>query len=181
MLLVDHPRPRSGRDKFNATSPSITNRKRCLTEQNESFLVVGLVVSDDEGSWLFSIVVRNTTGPRMEEEGNQLKYYGMVFGDSPNRYGYCRVDYVLWVKLYVFRYWILPIPTWKTLYFSLLDLAVSLWLKFTFQTYQLVYYNLFVFVSSIAKISFILFVSCFVKQHPGRSHVLLDIYDCEIL
>jgi hypothetical protein len=65
--------------------------------------------------------------------------------------------------------------------FFALDLAVSLVLEFTFQTYQLVYYNLFVFVSSIAKISFILFVSCFVKQHPGRNHVLLDIYDCEIL
>jgi hypothetical protein len=37
--------------------------------------------------------------------------------------------------------------------FFALDLAVSLVLEFTFQTYQLVYYNLFVFVSSIAKIS----------------------------
>jgi hypothetical protein len=33
----------------------------------------------------------------------------------------------------------------------------------------------------IAKISFILFVSCFVKQHPGQNYVLVDIYDCEIL
>ena len=43
------------------------------------------------------------------------------------------------------------------------------------------YYKLFVFVSSIAKISCILFVSCFVKQHPGRNFVLVEIYDCEIL
>ena len=34
------------------------------------------------------------------------------------------------------------------------------------------YYKLFVFVSFIAKISFILFVSCFVKQHPGRNYVI---------
>ncbi len=68
----------------------------------------------------------------------------------------------------------------NSLFFAL-DSAVSLWLEFTFQTYQLVYYNLFVIVSSIAKISFILFVSCFVKQHPGWNCVLLDIYDCEIL
>ena len=40
----------------------------------------------------------------------------------------------------------------NSLFFAL-DLAVSLVLEFTFQIYQLVYYNLFVFVSSIAKIS----------------------------
>ena len=68
----------------------------------------------------------------------------------------------------------------NSLFFAL-DLVVSLYLKFTFQTYQLVYYKLFVFVSSIAKISCILFVSCLVKQHPGRNFVLVEIYDCEIL
>ena len=69
----------------------------------------------------------------------------------------------------------------ENIQFFALDLAVSLVLEFTFQTYQLVYYKLFVFVSFIAKISFILFVSYFVKQHPGRNYVLVDIYDCEIL
>ena len=68
----------------------------------------------------------------------------------------------------------------NSLFFTF-DLVVSLILEFTFQTYQLVYYKLFVFVSSIAKISCILFVSCFVKQHPGRNFVLVEIYDCEIL
>jgi hypothetical protein len=68
----------------------------------------------------------------------------------------------------------------NSLFFAL-DFTVFLKLGFTFQTYQLEYYNLSVFLSSIAKISFILFVSCFVKQHPGQNYVLLDIYDCGIL
>jgi hypothetical protein len=41
----------------------------------------------------------------------------------------------------------------ENIQFFALDLRVSLVLEFTFQTYQLVYFNLFVFVSSIAKIS----------------------------
>jgi hypothetical protein len=39
--------------------------------------------------------------------------------------------------------------------------------RVTFQTYQLVYYKLFGFVSFIAKISFILFVSCFINSLPA--------------